>query len=495
MDNEYRMVEELIRRARRRFVVNEALGQLAFAASTVIAGLTLLLILGTRYLEWWSLGLFALAGLATGAWRVFRRVPGAYATAVSLDRNAGLRDTLSTAHYFSSVDAEASEFQQNQRRQAEDAASRIDLEAAVPFRFPKALYAMAALTLLASGLVALRYGMGHGLDLRPPLTEVLFEDQAAKQAKKPQQVDPLQRKRLEMAESLMAKLGVPMNPDDRKQESALDKAIDEALTDPGKPGKGEKGDAAGKAEDGKAVNDAAQSPDGDPLDGEKGSAGDQNKGKNSDKSGAQGDKGNAKNGTGGSSSLLSKLKDAVSNMLSKSNQDNSGSSKPQPQNQAAKSDKSPGDKNNSAKGQEGQNPSDAEDGEPSDEPQAGQQPAQGKDGSKDSKQTAQAGSGAGSQDGAKDVKAAEQLKAMGKISEIIGKRAATVTGETTIEVQSGNQQLRTAYSNKSAAHGEADSDVSRDEIPVSVQSYVQQYFEQVRKAGAAPKAKAAETTP
>ena len=88
----------------------------------------------------------------------------------------------------------------------------------------------------------------------------------------------------------------------------------------------------------------------------------------------------------------------------------------------------------------------------------------------------------GSQDGAKDLKAAEQLKAMGKISEIIGKRAATVTGETTIEVQSGSQQLRTAYSTTAAAHGEADSDANRDEIPVSLQPYIQQYFEQVRKS-------------
>ena len=76
---------------------------------------------------------------------------------------------------------------------------------------------------------------------------------------------------------------------------------------------------------------------------------------------------------------------------------------------------------------------------------------------------------------------------MGKISEIIGKRASTVSGEMMVEVQSGkNQQLRTNYTNTTAAHGEADGDVTRDEIPLSLQPYVQQYFEQVRKA-AAPK--------
>jgi hypothetical protein len=495
MDNENRMVEELIRRARRRFVVNEAMGQLAFAASIAIAGLALLLVLGTRYLEWWSLAFFAVAGLSVGAWRVVRRLPDPYATAVNLDRTAGLSDALSTALYFSVHDAASSEFQRRQRKQAEDAAAALDLDQAVPFTLPKALYAMAALTLLASGLVALRYGFGHGLDLRPPLTEVLFEDLAAKQAKKPPLVDPLERKRLELAESLLAKLGVRTNPVDQQQSNALDTAIEEALNAPGKPAKGEKGDSAGRSEDGKAGNDAAESPDGDPLDGKPSSGGDQNKGKNSDKNSSQGDKGNSKSGTGDNSSLFSKLKDAVSNMMSKAGQDNSGASKPQPQNRTAKSDKGPGDKGNSAKGEQGESPSDAQDGEPSDDSQQGQQASQGKDGSKSSQQSAQAGSGAGSQDGAKDVKAAEQLKAMGKISEIIGKRAATVTGETTIEVQSGNQQLRTAWTSKSAAHGEADSDVSRDEIPVSVQSYVQQYFEQVRKSSGAQKAKASETTP
>ena len=82
------------------------------------------------------------------------------------------------------------------------------------------------------------------------------------------------------------------------------------------------------------------------------------------------------------------------------------------------------------------------------------------------------------------MKLAEQLKAMGKISEIIGKRSATVTGETSIEVQSGNQQLHTAYSKTEAAHAETDSDVTRDEIPLAVQAYVQQYFLEVRKNAA-----------
>ncbi len=197
---------------------------------------------------------------------------------------------------------------------------------------------------------------------------------------------------------------------------------------------------------------------------------------------------------------MSKLKDAVNNMFSKPGKDEkAGGQKGGDKNQSAKSDKAAGEKGEKSQSKDGgQSQAEAQDGEPSGDAQQDGQQAQGKAGSKSAQQSAQAGSGVGSQDGAKDLKAAEQLKAMGKLSEIIGKRSATVTGETTIEVQSGNQSLRTAYSTKTATHGEADSDVNRDEIPVALQPYVQQYFEQVRKSGQAaakPKTATTPTTP
>ena len=70
---------------------------------------------------------------------------------------------------------------------------------------------------------------------------------------------------------------------------------------------------------------------------------------------------------------------------------------------------------------------------------------------------------------------------MGKISELLGKRAAQVTGEMTVEVPSGKQQLKTAYSQNKAVHADAGSDANRDEIPLIYQLYVQRYFEEVRK--------------
>src|ERR1700722_20230372 len=95
------MIEDLIRRARRRFLLNETLAQFAFATAVSIAGFVLVLIFGTRYLEWWTLCIFAVAGVAIGAYRVYRRTPGEYSTAVRLDANGQLHDALSTALYFS----------------------------------------------------------------------------------------------------------------------------------------------------------------------------------------------------------------------------------------------------------------------------------------------------------------------------------------------------------------------------------------------------------
>lgn len=486
-DTSLKMVEDLIHRARRRLLLNETLTQTAFAAAVTSGGLALILIVGTRFLEWWTLALFAVVGMGLGVYRLFKATPTPYAAALKLDSSAGLNDALSTALYFSAAKADSA-FVHVQRTQAEQVATRVVLEEAVPFTRPPALYAMAALAVFASLLIGLRFAGGHGLDLGRPITEVLFEDQAAKPiAKKKGYGDANQRQKLESAESLLAKLGIPLNPDGKDDpEAILDKAMQDALGNaPAAGEKGEKGQQGGKSEDGKAG--AQPPPGGDPMDDKKSDAGEQeNEGQQGGKESKAGDKAGKNSNGDNNQSMLSKLKDAVKDLMNKAGKQNQGNDKADNQ-QSAKADKQ-GEKGSSGKGQEQkgqQQQADAQSGDQNSDSQDGQQ-AEGKAGSKNSQQSAQSGSGVGSQDGSKDMHAAEQLKAMGKISEIIGKRAQSVTGETSIEVQSGNQQLRTAYSTAKSTHGEADSDVSRDEIPVSLQPYVQQYFEQVRK-GPAPK--------
>ena len=92
-------------------------------------------------------------------------------------------------------------------------------------------------------------------------------------------------------------------------------------------------------------------------------------------------------------------------------------------------------------------------------------------GKSDSQQASkQPGSGVGSQDGDKSIKQAEQLAAMGKISEIIGKRSANISGETTVEVQSTSQQLHTPYAQRGAQHTQGGAEIDRDEIPVALRA-------------------------
>src|SRR5580704_6010207 len=225
------MIEDLIRRARRRFLLNETLAQLAFAAAVSISGFVLMLLFGTRYLQWWTLGIFAAAGIGIGLWRVYQRTPGEYSTAVRLDENAHLHDALSTALHFSGNSAA---FQQSQRKQAEGAAGEVQLDQAVPFLIPRSLYVMAAVCLLATALVGLRYGIGHGLDLRAPITQLLFEDEAIHDAKKDQALDPKSKTWMDEAQSLLSKLGMAPNPSEPApgEEDALNKAIEQALQNP-----------------------------------------------------------------------------------------------------------------------------------------------------------------------------------------------------------------------------------------------------------------------
>ena len=295
-------------------------------------------------------------GSASGAWRATS--PGFYTTAVRLDENAHLKDTLSTALHFSGAHsasgAHSSEaaksvggserFRRAQREQAEAAASTVSLEAAIPFTFPRALYAMAALALACSGLVALRYRIGRGLDLSRPITEVLFEDQSLHDAKA--KTVPKGARRpgwAEEAQQLLAKLGVQQEPDSPSPSDpeALEKAIQQALQQPNKSdGKsdskgGDKDKAQGK--DGAASD---QSANGDPIDGGDKSTSNPKDGDSpaNAKEADGGEKTNSsKDGGASNESLLSKLKDAVSNLLSKSQPDQKSPQKGDQQ-QSAKND-------------------------------------------------------------------------------------------------------------------------------------------------------------
>ncbi len=166
------MLQELIHNARRRLLFNEVLKQFALSSALAIAGLALLLTFGTRYVQWWIVALFAAAVIVWATLKLRKKLPSDYAAAVWLDAKADLHDSLSTAHYFArkstALSPAAEAILLAQRGQAEAAANGVDINAAVPFRFPKALYGLAALLLVSTGLITLRYFYGHELNLNAP---------------------------------------------------------------------------------------------------------------------------------------------------------------------------------------------------------------------------------------------------------------------------------------------------------------------------------------
>lgn len=432
-------------------------------------------------------------------------MPSVYEVAQRIDRTLHLHDALSTAFHFGTVTSEpvVEGVRAAQAKQAEDAARTVDLRMALPFEMPKTAYITAALALVALTMFGVRYGMTKSLDLKPSLVAMAFDNfftgsdvVAKKDGRNPYN----QQQQRQDGQDEFQKLNVQRNAEDRKdldpENAAQAHQTPETQGDPASDAKmqskldqqemkaqGSEGEEKSDGEKGKSTPDqqGQQQPE----------AGD---GKNEKSN--EGQQRNAQQ-KGDNSSLMDKLKDAMSNMLNKMKGQQKGNQQQQ-QNQENAS------KDGSQQQQQGQKP-----GEQQAQQQQGQQSqgeskdqnSEGKDGQQGQKsenaqgkaseskqnqqQSADAKSGQGKQDGSKDLKDAEDQRAMGKISELFGKRQQNLSGEVMIEVSSGKQQLKTQYTGASATHKEAGGEINRDEVPLIYQQYVEKYFDQIRKADAA----------
>ncbi|HTS28865.1 MAG TPA: hypothetical protein VMH81_23505 [Bryobacteraceae bacterium] len=490
----------LVRQARRRLFGNELLAQGANAASVALGAFILLLLVGTQILNWqWTLVLPSVAA-AAGFYLARRHLPSFYGAAQVVDSRMSLHDSLSTAFYFSHEGANSgvsSEVRQLQYDQAERLASSVDVRKAVPFTVPRTAYVMGALLLVASSLFALRYGLTRSLDLKPPLASILEQSlgmethaQQAANQRHLKQPEP----QMEPDNSGDSVQDPDQKQGDQQQDADASNASEEA-SDSKAPG-----DSKTLSADAKRQSEEGEKAESDPKDGQgddRTGEGENPNGQKSDSKSDPKDDPNAKQdsqSSGDSSSLMSKVKDAVQNLLSrmKPQQGQQGTqqqsamdqknSQGKPQNGSKQQNAKDGQQQNG--GQQG----DAQEGQSGEEAQDSQDP-QGKGTGKSENQqpSKQPGSGIGSQDGDKSIKQAEQLAAMGKISEIFGKRSANITGEATLEVQNTSQTLRTQYAQRGVQHSQNGAQINRDEIPVALQSYVEQYFEQVRKQQPPPK--------
>jgi hypothetical protein len=480
------VVQEFVAKARRRSLAHLALDQSALALTIGMGGVILLLLTGTQILDWYWVVLITVVSFGVGLYRLRKTIPTTYELAQRIDRRLSLADSLSTAIYFSSPDAPGLEaIRERQRAEAESIARRVDLRAGVPFTRPRFTYPALALAAVACGLFAVRYAVIHSLSLEPSLVQIALDTffpptqqvaknkPPAKMLKAPlvgqQAPDAPTTEQDQQPEQTLDANEVPeaSNPDATDNSKS---AAKESKQDPSNETPGDKADKNDKSPNGNDSNQESNAPN------------DSKDGKQQQSSRQDSKQGNSNQ----NSSLMDKLKDAMSNMLNKM--------KSQPKDQQSQQNAQNNNQNQDKSGQKGQQSQDqkqqsssadsqSEQSDAGDKNQSadakGAEKSSDKDASKDSK------SGIGSADGDKSAKEAEQEQAMGKISEIIGKRAQNVTGEVMVEVGSSKQQLKTPWAQKQATHAESGSEIHRDEVPLMYQQFVQQYFEEIRKTAPA----------
>jgi hypothetical protein len=492
---------DLIRRGRRRQAFHLAIHAASFAAVIALGGSILLLLVGAQILSWYWLALLFAAGLAAGAYRLRASLLPPYEIAQSIDGRLGLKDALSTAYYFNGRPdhhAAPRDFIESQREDAENLARSADIERGMPFVLPRTAYINLVLVAAALGMFGLRYGIKRNLDLGSPLVHINLDGffgnspkiAAARDTRGKRSADADGRRDPAAESPGDSQTSDPDPATDAARQSVENPETNSGNTSPEGSAKadaksteqlppgnnpldsGEKGDSPQSSD-----ASANASPGADSKSGQQNGSKDAKDGKDANQSGNSAD----------NSSLAGKLRDALSNLIAKLKpQSNKGGGKSSDSSQSASSHASQQGEKQEGDAKSGQEQADASaNAESEGEQQQGgtQQASQGKSQGRSNTQpnSPDGKSGIGKQDGDKAAREAAELAAMGKLSELIGKRAANITGEVMVEVSSGKQQLKTQYSDRNGSHAEAGGEINRDEVPLAYQQYVQQYFAQMRK--------------
>jgi len=446
-----RSLSDLLAKARQRSFQHLLLQQLTRAAAITIACGIIILLAGTQYLSALWLLVVAAVALGTGVYIALRKRPSTYRIAQRIDAKLKLADTLSTAaHFIESPEAADASLRESQRLQAERLAESVDLKHALPLTLPRAFYPTLALALGLAGVFLMRYAVLGSMNPQPSLVASAYNNVFGA----PQEQPKLQG----------SKDGGEQPGDGRNQDKEASKNNDfagdpSANFDPATPEslkdqtKQEEKKEQGNDPNTKGNNFNKDAPPDDKKEGSKESAG----GKQSDKADQE-------------PSLLNKVKDALNQMMNKMK------SSPKDSDKNQKSDPTESEQQSAQEGQsqEKGDSKQSKDGKQSNNAQDGSNSSQMK-----SSQDTQ--SGMGSQEGDKTAKQAEALKAMGKISELLGKRAENVKGAVMVEVGSTKQQLKTPLGQSESTHAEAGSEIHRDEVPPIYEQFVEQYFDKIRR--------------
>lgn len=504
--------ERLITSARRRLLIQIISSQVLVALSIGAGGLVLLLILGTQVFDWYWPVLLAVASLGYLVWRSRQGWPTPYRVAQLIDYRLNLADLLSTAFHFRSKNDSA--LQSELVEKAEQVARTTRPEVAFPTGMPTGWGRATATMVLALSLLVFRYAFQSHLDLGEPIAPGLYELLAS--SEKPKEF--AKGKKADPDAMPIDGIGVPDTTQRNPEEKGIEKGQEIDTMAPNSNDSSNNGQKPGQFQQTMSPNEEGEKGE----NGEKGESGSGEKKSDDAAGGEKKDGGNVPanqkqdpkqqqgNQSGEKSSLMDKFKDAMANLANKMKPQEKNQGQQQAQNQKQKQDQQNGagqQQQQSQQGQQQQQGKQQAGGQQQNDPNGQQQgegqeksPSQQAKGSDKSNQppNGDSKSGTGKQDGNKNVELAEQQRAMGKISEIFGKRAQNLQGEIMIEVSSSkSQQLKTGYSGKSAQHSDTSGVINRDEVPLIFQNYVQKYFEEIRKSPAPEKAaeKPAEKSP
>jgi hypothetical protein len=453
-----RSLSDLLTKARTRSFQHLLVHQLTRAAAVIFGGGVIILLAGTEYLSaFWLILLVALA-VAAAIYISLRKRPSTYRVAQKIDAKLQLYDTLSTAAHFLETPGTAdAAIRESQRAQAERTAQSVDLKQALPLSRPRALYPALGLALALAAVLLLRYAVLGSFDPHTSLVASAYDNvfgPAKQQAKLPGSPEA----------------GGDQPGDGREENKEAQKNNDfagdpSANFDPATP---ENQQDQNKQE----ADNKDQGTDGNKKEDSPGKDSPSDEQKQGDKQQSDGNQ-NAKSNT--EPSLLNKVKEALNDMLNKmksspNDQGKNQKSDPSDSEQQPGQDGQSQEKGDSQQAQNGKQSSDAQDGSNSNQNQKSQEPQ----------------NGIGSQEGDKAAKQAEALKAMGKITELLGKRAENVKGAVMVEVGSTKQQLKTPVGQSQSTHAEAGSEIHRDEVPPIYEQFVQQYYEKIRKTAPTP---------
>ena len=470
-------LEKLVRRARRRASVQIIAASAFQALTAALVAAAVMLIVGTNLVAWYLPLVVFVVALGAILWIRRRALPHEYDTAQRLDSLLQLGDLISSA-WYAARRAPTARLAPALLQEAESAARLADPAPALRWRWPRQARWTGALALAVLALLFLRFGILRTLDLRASVVPLVFDTftgQAASNAKK---------------QSAAAKLPQPFDigvdaPGDRVEKLPGDELLKDyeiaGQTDAGKPGNALSPNPQSREAPGQVDSPDDPSENVNLPDGAQGASTGANDRKSND---VKGPRKAASRPPDKPNGLLDKMRDALASLMEKMKLN--GTAGESPQNAAAlEGQKQPGQRKPGEKG----NPSPGK-------PQAGDPRGQESEQQADSSQAGQNSqsdsslqpgaeqqrSGAGKQDGNKNTELAEQAQAMGKLSELIGKRSLNVQGEMMVEVEkSSNPQLRTPYLNRGATHAEAGGDLSRDEVPLRHQDFVRRYYETLRR--------------